>query len=79
TSIRSQHPSKERIPWDWRILLNGKGDELLYKDGGLVTGGLPFAELKAQSLINDRAKRADTSPDFSQLIRVGLPTPGVVQ
>src|SRR3989440_1851969 len=74
TSIRSQHPSKERIPWDWRILLNGKGDELLYKDGGLVTGGLPFAELKAQSLINDRAKRADTSPDFSQLIRVGLPT-----
>ena len=79
TSIRSQHPSKERIPWDWRILLNGKGDELLYKDGGLVTGGLPFAELKAQSLINDRAERADTSPDFSQLIRVGLPTPGVVQ
>jgi Domain of unknown function (DUF4105) len=73
TSIRSQHPSKERIPWDWRILLNGKGDELLYKDGALVTGGLPFAELKAQSLIDDRAKSADASPDFSQLIRVGLP------
>jgi hypothetical protein len=73
TSIRSQHPSKERIPWDWRILLNGKGDELLYKDRALVTGGLPFAELKAQSLINDRAKSADASPDFSQLIRVGLP------
>jgi hypothetical protein len=33
TSIRSQHPSKERIPWDWRILLNGKGDELLYEEG----------------------------------------------
>jgi Domain of unknown function (DUF4105) len=73
TSIRSQHPSKERIRWDWRILLNGKGDELLYQDGALVTGGLPFAELKAQSLIDDRAKRADKSPDFSQLIRVGLP------
>jgi hypothetical protein len=73
TSIRSQHPSKERIPWDWRILLNGKGDELLYKDGALVTGGLPFAELKTRSLINDRAKRADASPDFSQLIREGLP------
>jgi len=79
TSIRAQHPSKERVPWDWRILLNGKADELLYKDGALVTGGLPFAELKAQSLINDRAKRADASPDFSQLIRVGLPTPGVGQ
>ena len=79
TSIRSQHPSKERLPWDWRILLNGKGDELLYEDGALVTGGLPFAELKQRSLIDDRAKAADASPDFSQLIRVGLPTPRVAQ
>jgi len=52
-----------------------KGDELLYKDGALVTGGLSFAELKALSLIDDRAKRADASADFSQLIRVGLPLP----
>ena len=73
TSIRSQHPSKERIPWDWRILLNGKGDELLYRDGGLVTGGLPFAELKARSLIDTRARAANDSSDFSQLIREGLP------
>ena len=73
TSIRSQRPSNERVPWDWRILLNGKADELLYKNGALVTGRLPFGQLKAQSLINARAKRADTSPDFSQLIRVGLP------
>lgn len=75
TAIRSQHPSKERIPWDWRILLNGKGDELLYKDGALVTGGLPFGELKQRSLIDDRAKAANASPDFSELIRVGLPLP----
>ena len=73
TSIRSQHPSKERIPWDWRILLNGKGDELLYRDGGLVTGGLPFAELKARSLIDTRARAANDSPEFSKLIRDGLP------
>src|SRR5947208_5406569 len=73
TSIRSQHPSKERIPWDWRILLNGKGDELLYKDGGLVTGGLPFAELKTRSLIDTRARAANDSLDFSKLIREGLP------
>jgi len=75
TSIRDQRPINERVPWDWRILLNGKADELLYEHRALVTGGLPFAELKAQSLIDDRAKRADASPDFSQLIRVGLPTP----
>jgi hypothetical protein len=73
TSIRSQHPSKERIPWDWRILLNGKGDELLYEDRALVTGGLPFAELKSRSLIDTRARAANDFPDFSKLIREGLP------
>ena len=73
TSIRSQHPSKERIPWDWRILLNGKGDELLYQDRALVTGGLPFAELKARSLIDTHARAANDSPDFSKLTREGLP------
>jgi hypothetical protein len=75
TSIRTQHPSKERVPWDWRILLNGKADEMMYAHGAFVTGGLPFAELKARSLINARAKRADASPDFSELIRAGLPVP----
>jgi hypothetical protein len=73
TSIRTQHPPHERVPWDWRILLNGKGDELLYERHLIVTGGLPFVELKTQSLINTRAKRADASAEFSQLIRVGLP------
>jgi hypothetical protein len=73
TSIRTQHPPGERMPWDWRILLNGKGDELMYERHLIVTGGLPFGELKARSLINARAKAAGASPDFSQLIRVGLP------
>lgn len=73
TSIRTQHPPKERVPWDWRILLNGKGDELMYERHAIVTGGLPFAELKARSLIDTRARAANDSPDFSQLIREGLP------
>jgi hypothetical protein len=73
TSIRTQHPPGERMPWDWRILLNGKGDELMYERHLIVTGGLPFGELKARSLINARAKEAVASPDFSRLIRVGLP------
>jgi hypothetical protein len=73
TSIRSQHPGNERMPWDWRILLNGKADELLYKHGAFVTGGLPFAELKQRSLIDDRAKAADKDPAFSTRIREGLP------
>jgi hypothetical protein len=73
TSIRDQHPAAERIPWDWRILLNGKGDELMFERHTIVTAGLPFPELKARSLVNARAKAADASADFSQLIRVGLP------
>jgi hypothetical protein len=73
TSIREQHPQNERIPWDWRILLNGKADEMMYERHAIVTGGLPFAELKARSLINARAHAANDSPDFSKLIREGLP------
>jgi len=61
-------------PWDWRILLNGKGDELLYQRG-FIDRSLPFADLKARSLINPRAKAAEASPNFSELIRVGLPLP----
>jgi hypothetical protein len=61
------------MPWDWRILLNGKGDELMFERHTIVTAGLPFSELKARSLINPRAKAADLSPNFSQLIRIGLP------
>jgi len=59
-------------PWNWRILLNGKGDELLY-ERGFIDRSLPFGELKARSLVNPQAKAAGASPDFSQLIRVGLP------
>jgi hypothetical protein len=78
TAIRDQHPPGERIPWDWRILFNGKGDELLYERHMIVTGGLPFAELKSESLINPRAQAAGNSADFSKLIRAGLPAPSPV-
>jgi hypothetical protein len=73
TSIRAQRAAKQRAPWDWRMLLNGKGDELLYERHAIVTGGLAFAELKQRSLINDPARAADGDPDFSRVIRQGLP------
>lgn len=57
-------------PWDWRLLLNGKSDEFSYQYGRLA-GNLPFAELKSQAHINEAARAADTSPDFSSKIRVG--------
>src|SRR5262249_21518830 len=73
TSIRAQRAVKLRAPWDWRILFNGKADEMLYQDHAIATGGLSFTELKQRSLINERARAADQDPDFSRLIRQGLP------
>ena len=73
TSIRAQRAVKLRAPWDWRILFNGKADEMLYQDHAIATGGLPFSELKQRSLIDARARAADDDPDFSHLIREGLP------
>ena len=73
TSIRTQRAANLRKPWDWRILLNGKADEMLYQDHAIVTGGLSFIELKQRSLINERARAADQNPDFSSIIREGLP------
>ena len=53
-----------------RILLTGYADELLYRQGRIATQ-VPFAELKAESLIDEKAIAAGDSPDFSRLIRVG--------
>ena len=73
TSIRAQRPATERAQWDWRMLLNGKMDELLYELGVLSTGGLPFDELKKRALINTVAQAEDRSPDFSLQIRQARP------
>jgi len=73
TNIREQRSINERMPWDWRMLLNGQADEMLYERHAIATGGLPFAELKERSKINKRATDADQDPDFARLIREGLP------
>jgi hypothetical protein len=73
TNIRRHvAPFNPGARFDWRIIVNGFIDELLYERKAIDTS-LPFQELKKRSLINDRAKGADKSPAFSQLIRVGLP------
>ena len=43
TSIRSQRAAADRAPWDWRMLANGKADEMLYE-----RGALDRSDLKAQ-------------------------------
>jgi len=73
TSIRTQHPVTQRVPWDWRILLNGKIDELFYENGVLVSDGLSFAELKRRAFVNAAVEAAPSSPGFSRFIREGRP------
>lgn len=57
---------------DWWVLLNGKGDEMLYR-GGNFAGNLPFPELKEGAHINDAARAANSNSDFSRLIRENRP------
>jgi hypothetical protein len=73
TAIRVQHDSSKRAPWDWRILLNGKGDEMMHERKAILSGGLPFDELKARALINPAAKAANEAENFSTRIREGRP------
>jgi hypothetical protein len=60
-------------PLDWRILLNGKMDEMMYERGGIVTGGLALPELVQRAHINAAARAADKDPEFSRRIREGRP------
>jgi hypothetical protein len=72
TAIRTQGTAEDRLPWDWRMLINGHLDEMLY-ERGLIATNLPLAELKQLSNINARAHAAGSAADFSRLIRQGLP------
>jgi hypothetical protein len=55
-------------PWDWRILVNGRGEELLYSRGQVNTS-VPFDELRARSDVTAAARAALGEPDFSRIIR----------
>ncbi|WP_289022206.1 DUF4105 domain-containing protein [Desulfobacter postgatei] len=73
TEIRGHtRPYPNRVKWDWRILANGYGDQLMYEKN-MVDTSLPFTELKQNSIINQTAMAADRDPAFSKKIRQGLP------
>jgi hypothetical protein len=59
-------------PHDWRILLNGKTDQMEYEQGELARD-LSFTELKQRAYINPAARVADKDPQFSARIREGRP------
>lgn len=59
-------------PWDWRILLNGKIDEMGY-ERGTIDQSVSFEELKRRSHINAAALAVEDLSKFSTEIRSGLP------
>ena len=73
TAIRAQHDPAKRLPWDWRMLVNGKGDEMMYERGAFTTDGLPFPELRARARINDTPRDESPEADFSKRIRLNRP------
>lgn len=59
---------------DYRIVLAGYGDRLLYAKRSLDPS-IPFDDLRTRSLINPRATASPIDEGFSDRIRQGLPRP----
>ena len=68
----------DTMPFNWRFIVNGYLPEYAYQRGALDTR-MPLSELKALAHIDKRAGVADNSSDFSQLIRVDVPSPQEAQ
>ncbi len=72
TAIRSMHRGK-MLPFDWRIIVNGYGDRMLFERGFLADDGLPFDALKEGAHANAAIVDAWEAPDFSSAIRKNRP------
>ena len=62
------------MPFDWRYLVNGYLNELLYEQNVIDTS-IPLARQKEANNIDARAKAADQDPEFSRRIREGIVVP----
>jgi hypothetical protein len=60
--------SPGRIPRSWRLALPGYSDEVA-REAGLIDATLPLEAARQKHRINDRARAAMDSPDFSVRIR----------
>jgi hypothetical protein len=62
-----------KVRYNWKILLSGYAPQYVYELGSMDTD-IPFEELKKRGHVNIRAHEAGNSPEFSRIIRKGLPT-----
>ncbi|MCF6174921.1 MAG: DUF4105 domain-containing protein [Victivallaceae bacterium] len=55
---------------DYRFILNGYSDELLFDKGALISGGMPFKQLKEHRHINQYVEKdPNAATDYSKKIR----------
>jgi hypothetical protein len=69
TSIYAQREGQ--MVWDWRLLFNGKLDQMLY-DRERLDPSMPFQTLKENSWVNEIANRAPQE-NFGDFLRGELP------
>lgn len=63
-----------RVPFDWRLVVNGYLPEMLHARDRLVEG-YSVEELRALGRIAERAREAGLGPQYSEAIRRGVPQP----
>jgi hypothetical protein len=76
TALRAITPPEARLPWDWRFLINGKGDRMLAEMGLLSLEGRPFDEVRAQARLVSPIPEDEGAAGFSRRIRenhIGFP------
>ena len=73
TAYITQAPSGSRVRFDYRIILNGRIESLLYDRRVIATDGLSFEDLVEQATINEAAREAHNDPEFSKRIRENRP------
>lgn len=73
TSLVTQAPPEKRARFDYRILINGQLEELLYERKAVATDGLSFPDLVNKASINPAALKHGVGPGFSERIREGRP------
>jgi len=74
TIVKMMRVAGDAVPTDWRLVVNGYLPEYAYDRGALDTS-VPLSQLRSAAHIAARAHDDGLSPNFSQTIRVGVPSP----
>jgi hypothetical protein len=74
TIVKMMRAVGDKLPLDWRLIVNGYLPDYAYDHGALDTR-VSLAELRSLAKIDSRAHAAGLTADFSRLIRMGVPSP----